>query len=68
MIIVWIIISCIIAGIVVGIQWSDLKSVASQSRADSYVKTNSLKLSTRKDKFLYSKTDKKERPKQNTQS
>ena len=67
MIIVWIILACIISGIVVGIQWSELKSVASQQRADSYVQKNSLKLETKTDTFLYSKTEKKERPKQ-TQS
>ena len=67
MIIVWIILACIISGIVVGIQWSELKSVASQQRADSYVQKNSLKLETKTDTFLYSKTEKRERPKE-TQS
>lgn len=62
--IIGLILACIIAGIVVGIQWADLKSVAFQSRADDYVQKNSLKLSDKKDHFLYTKTDKKERPKQ----
>ncbi|MBR2086341.1 MAG: hypothetical protein IJ906_04255 [Oscillospiraceae bacterium] len=62
--IIGLILACIIAGIVVGIQWSELKSVAAQNRADSYVQKNSLNLRTKDDKFLYTKTEKKERPKQ----
>ena len=62
--IIGLILACIIAGIVVGIQWSELKSVAAQNRADSYVQKNSLNLRIKDDKFLYTKTEKKERPKQ----
>ncbi len=64
MIIVWIILACIISGIVVGIQWSELKSVSSQYTANDYVQKDSLHLTENKDKFLYTKTEKKERPKQ----
>jgi hypothetical protein len=66
-IIIGIILGCIIAGIVVGAEWSALKSVASQYTANEYVQKNSMKLDTKTDTFLYTKTDKKERPKQ-TQS
>ena len=62
--IIGLILGCIIAGIVVGIQWSSLISVTAQNQADNYVRKDSLKLQINTDTFLYTKTDKKEKPKQ----
>ena len=63
-ILIALVIALIIAGIAVGIMWSGMKSVIAQQRADDYVQKNSLKLDVNKDTFLYTKTEKKERPKQ----
>lgn len=64
-ILIALVIALIIAGIVVGSMWSSLKSVIAQQRADDYVRQDSLKLDTNKDTFLYTKTEKREKPKQN---
>lgn len=66
--IISLILGCTIAGIVVGSQWAALKSVAFQSRADAYVQKDSVQLRVRKDDFLYTKTEKSPRPKQNSTS
>ena len=63
-IIISLIIACIIAGIAVGAMWSSLKSVIAQTRADAYVRKDSFKLDTNTDTFLYTRTEKKEKPKQ----
>ncbi|MEE5993776.1 MAG: hypothetical protein V3G42_11115 [Oscillospiraceae bacterium] len=63
MVSVSLIIGAVIAGIVVGIMWSDLKSVSFKKEANDYIKTGSLNISFRNDKFLYKKTDKKPREK-----
>ena len=63
-ILIALVIALIVAGIAVGIMWSGMKSVIAQQRADDYVQKNSLKLDVNKDTFLYTKTEKKERPKQ----
>ncbi len=63
-ILIALVIALIIAGIAVGIMWSGMKSVIAQQRADDYVQKDSLKLDVNKDTFLYTKTEKKERPKQ----
>ncbi len=64
-IIIGIILALIVAGIVVGIMWSSLISVTKEDRADAYVKKDSVKFDVEKDNFLYSKTEQKERPKEN---
>ena len=64
-IIIALVIALIISGIAVGSMWSALISVAKQARADEYVKKDSLKLNVNRDTFLYTKTEKKPRPKQN---
>lgn len=63
-IIISLIIACIIAGIAAGAMWSSLKSVIAQTRADEYVRKDSFKLDTNTDTFLYTRTEKKEKPKQ----
>ncbi len=62
-ILIALVIALIVAGIAVGIMWSGMKSVIAQQRADDYVQKNSLNLDGNKDTFLYTKTEKKERPK-----
>lgn len=64
-IMIGIILALIVAGIVVGIMWSSLISVTKEDRADAYVRKDSVKFDVEKDNFLYSKTEKKERPKEN---
>lgn len=64
-ILIALVIALIISGIAVGSMWSALISVAKQARADEYVKKDSLKLNVNRDTFLYTKTEKTQRPKQN---
>ena len=64
-ILIALVIALIISGIAVGSMWSALISVAQQARADEYVKKESLQLNVNRDTFLYTKTEKKPRPKQN---
>lgn len=63
--IIGLVLALIIAGIVVGAMWSSLISIVKEDRADAYVKKDSVKFDVEKDNFLYSKTEKKERPKEN---
>lgn len=58
-------IAFLISLIATGIMRSKLKSVNSQSAADSYVKTGSMKLTKEKDMFLYQHVDRREKPKDN---
>lgn len=53
----------LIALIATGIMRLQLKSVYSQTEADSYAKKGSLKLTIEKDLFLYKKVERRERPK-----
>lgn len=64
-ILIALVLALIVAGIAVGIMWSSLISVTKEDRADAYVKKDSVKFDVEKDNFLYSKTEKKERPKEN---
>ncbi|MCR5718102.1 MAG: hypothetical protein K6F80_03580 [Oscillospiraceae bacterium] len=58
-----IVLGCIVAGIIVGVQWSKLISVSAENKADHYVRKDSMQLLKHTDNFLYSKTEKRERPK-----
>ena len=59
----------VIALIATGIMRLKLKSVYSQTEADSYAKKGSLKLTTKNDLYLYKKVDRREKPKEvNTSS
>ncbi len=49
----------VVGGIVLGILWSQLKSVAKQNAAAAYVKKDSFHLTYQKDVYLYKKTDKR---------
>lgn len=70
--IIWIFISIligvIIAGIIVAIMYSQLKSVRSQPTANSYVKKNSMVITNRSDLFLYRTVTKHAKPKENVSS
>ncbi len=54
----------VIALIVTGSMKSQLKSVRSQARADSYLKSDSLKLTEKRDLFLYRNVSKRAKPKE----
>lgn len=54
----------VIALIATGIMRLKLKSVYSQTEADSYAKKGSLKLTTKNDLYLYKKVDRREKPKE----
>ena len=61
-------IAFVIALIATGIMKSQLKSVYSQSKADNYMKSGSMKLTKKNDLFLYRRVDRREKPKENTSS
>lgn len=58
----------LISLIATGMMRSKLKSVYSQSAADSYVKDGSMKLTKEKDIFLYRHVDRREKPQNNDSS
>lgn len=58
-------IAFIISLIATGIMKGKLKSVYSQSKADSYVKQGSMKLTKESDLFLYRHIERREKPKEN---
>ncbi len=58
----------VIALIVTGIMRLKLKSVHSQTEADSYAKKGSLKLTVKNDLYLYKKVDRREKPKEDNSS
>ncbi|GHU25790.1 hypothetical protein FACS1894172_12270 [Spirochaetia bacterium] len=51
-------ISALIAGIVLGIMWSQMKTAKLQAYAAAYIRQGSFKLTGKKDTFLYSQTEK----------
>ena len=55
----------LLAFLVVSSMKAKLKSVANRENAKEYVKQNSLKLTSKSERFLYSKVDKREKPKNN---
>ena len=61
-------IAFIISLIATGIMKSSLKTVHSQSGADTYMKKNSLKLTRESDLFLYRHIDRREKPKEEEKS
>ncbi|MBR6241925.1 MAG: hypothetical protein IKQ90_00355 [Ruminococcus sp.] len=58
---IWLGISLIIAGIAVGSMWSKLKTVHKKNNAADYQKPNSFKVNVSRDNFLYKKVEKKRR-------
>ncbi|MCM1134236.1 MAG: TPM domain-containing protein [Clostridium sp.] len=57
-------IAFVIALIATGIMRAQLKSVASRTRADDYVKSGSLQLTKKNDLFLYRHLERREKPKE----
>lgn len=62
------VIAFLISLIVTGIMRSSLKTVHSQSGADSYIKKGSMNLTQEKDLFLYKHVDRTEKPKEDKSS
>ena len=62
---VTIIAALIVGGIVLGILWSQLKSVHKEDSAMNYVKQNSFRLAQQNDRYLYKRTEKTARQKSN---
>ncbi len=58
----------VIALIVTGIMKGQLKTVQSQSKADDYVKSGSMKLTKQNDLFLYKHVERREKPKESDRS
>lgn len=62
------VIAFVIALIVTGVMRSKLKTVSSQSGADSYVKKDSMKLKKKNDLFLYRNVNRRKKPKNESSS